>query len=229
MVELWKDIDGFDYKYQVSNRGNIRCLDAYHTSMRGVNFKLSKDLNGYLRTGLTSKGKCKTIKVHRLVAKYFLEDFDENKTVNHKDFDKTNNCVSNLEMMTDSENVLHYQEDLSKRLGKKEVGVAFHKGIGKWVARATHRGERFSLGAYDSETEAVEAKRKFDSTEDKTLFKIGKGLSNLGKSKYSEEDNEKAIELSKKIGIRKAGKLTGMGSTRICLLRKEKKEKYGKI
>lgn len=229
MEEVWKDIEGFDYNYQISNKGNVRCLDSFQVSKRGENFKQSFDSYGYKRVRLTLNGKSKTIKTHRLVAKYFLDGFQEDLTVNHKDFNKSNNCVSNLEMVTATENVLHYQEELSKKLGKKEVGVTYHMGIGKWVARATYKGERYGLGVYDTEEEAIRIKREFDSTKDKGLFKIGKGSSRIGKSKYSEEDNEMAIELSKKVGIRKAGRLTGMGSTRISLLRKEKREKYGKI
>lgn len=219
-MEIWKKVIGYDYEYEISSLGNFRCMNPFHKSNYGVNYKQSKDVKGYLRVGLVLNGKTKNIKTHRLVAKYFLKDYEDKLTVNHIDFIKTNNNVSNLEMMTMAENILHYQCGvISKKSSSKYVGIGYHSGINKWTSRVTFKNKRYSLGTYDTENEAIKAYEEFNKNPSK--FKIGKGISNIGKSKYSKEDNERAIELSYKIGIRKAGIETGMGSTRISTLRKK--------
>lgn len=69
--------------------------------------KASDHKGGYLSYGISKNGKNKTIQAHRLVAKYFLSDFSEDKVVNHIDFNRKNNNVSNLEMVTVKENARH--------------------------------------------------------------------------------------------------------------------------
>ena len=164
-------------------------------------------------------GKTKLIKSHRVVAKYFLDDYSEDLTVNHKDFNKENNNVFNLEMLTLSENILHHKLNVIKeKSSSKAMGVGFHKSIGKWTSRVNIDGKRYSLGTYNTEEEAIFAVKNNGS-----IF-IGQGKSNLGKSKYTDKENIAALELSYKIGVRKAGKITKMGSTRISTLRKINKQ-----
>lgn len=83
--------------------------------------------------------------------------------------------------------------------------------------------KRYSLGVFDTEKEALKSYNDFISNKDFKSIKKGKGKSNLGRCKYTNEDNLYALDLAEKIGIRKAGKETGMGSTRICILRKKLK------
>lgn len=219
-MEIWKKIIGYDYDYEISNLGNFRCINSFHKLKAGINFKQNKDTKGYYRVGLILNGKVKTIKTHRLVAKYFLDNYKEELTVNHIDLVKSNNKASNLEMMTNVENILHYQSEIvSKKSSSKYIGVGYHSGINKWTSRVTFKNKRYSLGVYNTENEAIKACEEFN--QDLNNFKIGKGVSNTGKSKYSIEDNKAAVELSYKIGIRKAGIETGMGSTRISILRKQ--------
>jgi len=91
--EIWKDIKGYEGLYQVSNLGRVK-------SKR----KILKAINGeYLKVGLSKNGIQKTLYVHRLVAETFL---GENKLqVNHKDEDKHNNNIENLEFVTHKENM----------------------------------------------------------------------------------------------------------------------------
>lgn len=222
-MEIWKDIIGFDYDYKVSNYGNVICLNAFHTKNRKRKIG-SKDATGYLRVSLIQNKSPKFRKIHRLVAEYFIENYNELLTVNHKDFNKENNHIDNLEMMTVSENVNHYIENVVKLNSySKYKGISFHLGINKWTARITFDNKRHSLGVFNTEIEAVKCYNDFLLNKDSKLLKKGKGKSNLGRCKYSDEDNIYALALAEKIGIRKAGKETGMGSTRICILRKEKK------
>jgi hypothetical protein len=101
--ELWKDVVGFEGHYKVSNKGRIKSLKYGKETIR----KLTKDSYGYLILVLTKNGERKHCKVHRLVAKAFLPNPKNLKTVNHKDFNKANNCVENLEWMTFVENIKH--------------------------------------------------------------------------------------------------------------------------
>lgn len=99
MRELWKDAvyDGVTYEgYQVSNLGRVKSLNYNHTGKEKV-MKLLKRVDGYLQIGLHKDEKYKMIKVHRLVASVFIENPNNLPDVNHKDENKTNNVVDNLE------------------------------------------------------------------------------------------------------------------------------------
>lgn len=98
MEEIWKDIDGFDL-YQASNLGNIR------NKKTGLVLTPITDKDGYFRVHLNNDKI--TRPVHRLVAKTFIPNPEHKPQVNHKDGDKTNNRVSNLEWCTSRENNIH--------------------------------------------------------------------------------------------------------------------------
>lgn len=102
-MEIWKDIEGYEGYYQVSSLGNIRNVKT--------NKILIGDTNniGYRRVTLYNPIK-KRFFVHRLVALAFCEGYQENYVVNHKDGNKLNNAVNNLEWVTRSENDLHAYE-----------------------------------------------------------------------------------------------------------------------
>ena len=95
--EIWKDIEDFDGKFQVSNLGRVR----------RVAIVSPKILRGYFYTDHNLKERRKNSSVHRLVAKAFIPNPKNKPTVNHKDGNHFNNKVENLEWMTNSENILH--------------------------------------------------------------------------------------------------------------------------
>ena len=100
MEEIWKDIEGYEGLYQVSNLGRVRSVDRYdglNHFLKGKIKKQTKDKTGYFTTHLWKDGKNKCCKVHRLVAQAFLDNPNNLLQVNHKDEDKTNNRVNNLE------------------------------------------------------------------------------------------------------------------------------------
>lgn len=112
MEEIWKDIVTFEGKYQVSNTGKVRSIDRVDKTGRkreGIELKQYKDSTGYYRVALWyTKHSKKDIRVHSLVINAFIPDNPENKrVVNHKDGNKLNNNLTNLERATDSENHLH--------------------------------------------------------------------------------------------------------------------------
>jgi NUMOD4 motif/HNH endonuclease len=114
--EHFKEIEGFS-NYLVSNRGNIFSKERI-VFRGGINrrhkeriLKKSLGANGYLTVCLSEESngyKRKTFAVHRLVATAFIPNPNGLPTVNHKDLDKTNNNVWNLEWVTRSDNSKHY-------------------------------------------------------------------------------------------------------------------------
>lgn len=108
-MEIWKDIKGFEGLYQVSNYGNIKCLEhkcpgRYKGKLRTVKEHMMMQVlsksNGYYYVTLSNMDRGKTFAVHRLVALAFLDNSENLPCVNHKDEDKQNNCVTNLEWCT---------------------------------------------------------------------------------------------------------------------------------
>ena len=106
MIEEWRPIEGYEGLYEVSSYGKDRSLDRFYYRLhKGKVLSPTKDRYGYLTVTLNCNGKSKTIKIHRLVAQAFLPNPDNLPQVNHKDEDKTNNNVDNLEWCTAKYNV----------------------------------------------------------------------------------------------------------------------------
>ena len=119
--EIWKTIVNYS-DYQVSNFGRVKSLDRYSTFRslfsrfhRGRILKQFLTKNGYLFVGLSKEGIIKQFLVSRLVALMFISNSDtDKKEVNHKDGNKINNFVDNLEWVTPSENCRHTYRILKK-------------------------------------------------------------------------------------------------------------------
>lgn len=99
MKEIWTDIEGYDGKYQVSSWGRVR-------GARGI-MKPYENHKGYLKIGLIKDGVREKHRVNRLVAKAFIPNFRNYPEVNHKDGNKKNNSVTNLEWVTGKQNREH--------------------------------------------------------------------------------------------------------------------------
>lgn len=103
-MEIWRDIQGYDGLYQVSSWGRVR---SWYSCI--LHPEVTK--KGYLRVDLyDADGNRKHKKVHRLVANAFIPNSDGKPQVNHKDGNKKNNSVTNLEWVTDAENKDHRKE-----------------------------------------------------------------------------------------------------------------------
>ena len=102
--ERWKDIDGYDGMYQVSDLGRVRSLKFGRVKV----LRSYKNRDGYLKVFLWKYGKRRNIYVHRLVANAFIPNSDEsNNEINHINEDKTDNRSVNLEWCDRSYNVTY--------------------------------------------------------------------------------------------------------------------------
>ena len=131
--EIWKDIKGYEGKYQVSNYGNVRSL-MYHNA-KGIKrislLKPATDNRGYFRCALSKNNILKTYKVHRLVAQAFIPNPNNYPQINHLDGNKKNNNTENLEWCTNSANQIHaYSHNLNQGSRGKGtiVGVTYPNG-----------------------------------------------------------------------------------------------------
>lgn len=96
--EIWKDIKGYEGKYQISNNGNVKSLKDSYGNSRELILKQHDNGQGYLQVTLSKDNKRKHLRVNRLVAEAFLPNTKGLPEVNHKnEFEKHNNSVSNLE------------------------------------------------------------------------------------------------------------------------------------
>ena len=112
MTEEWRDIDGYDGIYQVSNLGNVRSVTHFDCNGRnriaGRTLKPGTKANGYLQIRLSDKsGKSRNHYVHRLVMSAFVGKCPDCCEVNHIDENKANNNLDNLEYVTHKNNVNH--------------------------------------------------------------------------------------------------------------------------
>lgn len=116
--EIWKSVVGYENLYEVSNFGNVRSVERYvkYTKWKKENqFQLRKQKllkqvkmrNGYMRVEMSDNGKHKLNLVHRLVAQAFIPNPNNCSQINHKDGNKENNFVDNLEWCSCKENMKH--------------------------------------------------------------------------------------------------------------------------
>ena len=113
--EIWRDIEGFEGHYQISNYGRVKSFKNGEVIIR----KPHVDKDGYLQICFCDKSNHKWFKVHRLVAIAFIPNPENKETINHIDGCKMNNFVENLEWATRTENNQH-----AVRIGLMKSGSA---------------------------------------------------------------------------------------------------------
>lgn len=121
LIEIWKDIKGYEGLYKVSNYGRVKSLN-YNKTKKEKELKLYKNKKGYFSVNLYLNKKIHSKLVHRLVAETFIPNPKNKPQVNHIDGDKTNDKVDNLEWVTNKENVIHsWKTGLSKKKYGKQT------------------------------------------------------------------------------------------------------------
>lgn len=135
--EVWKDVAGYEGRYQVSNAGRVKSLGRV-TELNGGRRRVEPEVimkytlrSGYPTLILRRPGERRSAQIHRLVAQAFLPNPDGLPVVNHIDFDPTNNRVENLEWCTTRDNVRHSAERMSHPKSKSAATSTGEKYIRK--------------------------------------------------------------------------------------------------
>lgn len=127
MKEIWKDIAGFEGVYQASTLGRIRSLDRtivrgpskrrgpYEAKLKGRIIKPVLRKDGYVVVPLGQSLPCN--RVHQLIAETFIPNPENKPMINHKNGDRGNNSVNNLEWCTNQENQIHARDILKRKFG----------------------------------------------------------------------------------------------------------------
>lgn len=130
LIEEWRDIEGYEGYYQVSNKGNVKSLSRKREGngkkglLKERLLKTTINSNGYPHVKLYKNGKGESCKVHRLVVDAFINTDKCREHINHKDGIKTNNKLSNLERCTPSENINHAYDN---KLNDVKVDIPIDK------------------------------------------------------------------------------------------------------
>ena len=162
--EVWKTIEGYNDIYEVSNLGRFKSKSrnvCNGKSTRITKEKISfgsKDNLGYMSVSMFLNKKEKKIRIHQLVAQYFLNHKINGyeKVIDHIDFNKQNNNVNNLRIVTSRQNS-SYKE---KKYTSNYVGVIFLEKRKKYKASININRKSKHLGYFNSEIEASNAYKK---------------------------------------------------------------------
>lgn len=159
MKEIFKDIPTYEGIYQVSNLGKVKSLERVIIRSDGKPYSAKEKIlknfltdRGYYSVKLYKNKILKTITVHQLVSMAFLNHTPcgYKLVVNHIDFDKKNNNVSNLELVTQRENANHKHLKSSS----KYTGVCWNKARNKWQSNIKINGKLKHLGLFTNEYDA---------------------------------------------------------------------------
>lgn len=149
LIEEWRDVVGFEGLYQVSNLGRVKGLDRLvDTNINNVDKRISKgkllkpqfNNKGYKRVNLCKNGTFKSVFVHRLVAEAFIPNPNNYPVVNHKDENKQNNCVENLEWCTQKYNM--NWNGVMKKVGLKLRKTEEEKKYNRKKYEEAHKEEK---------------------------------------------------------------------------------------
>ncbi len=145
--EIWRVIEDYE-DYEVSNLGRVR------RSNKILKNRVSG--KGYLSICTSVNSSTKNHYVHRLVANAFLQKENEYQVVNHKDGNKKNNVVDNLEYVSQSENIIHsYVIGLREHKNILPKGLTKHKE--KYMVRISRHNKTMYVGMYNTIELATEA------------------------------------------------------------------------
>ena len=157
-MEHWKAIAGYEGLYEVSDMGRVKSL--WYGKDRIL--KPGKSGMGYLKVGLCKAGNLKQLLVHRLVAEAFIPNPNNLETVNHKDEDKTNNEISNLEWMSMKDNINYGTHNKRVAESLSNQVQMFDKKTGELLGTfpSTHEAKRVTGIAQQNISSCCNGKKK---------------------------------------------------------------------
>ena len=167
--EIWKDIEGFEGYFKISNLGRIKSLSwtyiggKYNSLMTKKEFirKISFDkIDRYYKITLKVNKKEKRKMLHRLIAQHFIDNPLNKSQVNHIDGVRTNYKLENLEWVTSRENVCH-----GKTL--KKIKTSIYTGVykereDKYISNIWHNGKKIRIGSFKTEQEAYQSRCEYE-------------------------------------------------------------------
>lgn len=153
-MEIYKDVIGYEGIYKVSNFGNVKSLIGNNEKI----LKLCRNGGGYSTVNLHINSIMKTRSVHQLVAEAFLNHKPSKYelVINHIDFNRANNNIENLEIVTTRENA--NQKHLKS--SSQYTGVSWDKNRNKWSSQIVINKKLKFLGRFINELDASEAYQK---------------------------------------------------------------------
>lgn len=156
--EEWKDIKGFENIYQISNLGRIKSLKRYGRREEKILTPVVGK-RGYYTVSLWYKQNGKTLTIHRLIAEHFIPNPENKREVNHKDANKLNNSINNLEWVTPKENSIHAVRSINVRKFKHKRGASKYIYNNKitWVAEIRFDNKLYQLGRFKNKEDAHHA------------------------------------------------------------------------
>jgi len=156
MIEVWKDIEGFENSYQISNLGNVKSLNRIVDIGNGKYYTQKEKIIScygkiYKQVNLYKNGKCYHRYIHILLAKNFILNKYNKEQVNHIDGNKLNNDLNNLEWVTKSENARHAYV---LKIGSK---MKYNKGVLNKLSKPVNQYtlDNCFVKRWDSISEAV--------------------------------------------------------------------------
>lgn len=184
-MEEWKEIaDGY---YEVSNLGNVRRLKPGISTFPGRPVRTIYSPFGYCMVVLSYAGKTKRCLVHRLVAEAFITPLKKGLVVNHKDFDRANNCLSNLEVVSQKENMKHFHENKVKppRINKPKAPLkGAQVGDKHWMRRHPEkilRGEALKSKLTEEQVLAIKKDRESGMLYKDIVVKYGISIAHVSR------------------------------------------------
>lgn len=148
--EIWKDIEGFEGLYQVSNMGRVK-NKKQHVLKPQI-------YDGYFCVGLHKKEFHKIVKIHKLMGIHFLNNkYKEGFVIDHIDGNRTNNSISNLRWVKKSQNEINSKIGRNNKSGYK--GVCFDITHNRWLSFWEENGKQ-KIKRFKTKEEAIEYRRK---------------------------------------------------------------------
>lgn len=172
-MESWKNVKGYEGFYKVSNLGRVKRIESFrknggsgYIQPEKVLSPVSRGKSGYICVHLSKNGKSKNIDIHRLVAIAFLENLENKSQVNHKNGNKEDNTVENLEWVTPSENILHAIKILNVKRNTEGLKLGAKASIKKNL-NITNGDINFDN--YKQITAFIKSNKKYKNVKDKYI------------------------------------------------------------